>query len=42
VQSLKDFFKSKQYKELKNDTENVREYLLKDDIIEEQKTILRK
>jgi len=42
VQSLKDFFKSKQYKEIKNDTENVREYLLKDDIIEEQKTILRK
>ena len=42
MQSLKDFFKSKQYKELKNDTENVREYLLKDDIIEEQKTILRK
>ncbi len=42
VQSLKDFFKSKQYKELKNDTENVREYLLKDDIIDEQKNGLKK
>jgi cyclic pyranopterin phosphate synthase len=42
VQILKDFFKSKQFKELKNDTENVKKYLLKDDIIEEQKITLKK
>ncbi|MDD3301246.1 MAG: radical SAM protein [Patescibacteria group bacterium] len=37
VQNLENFFKSEQYKELKKETENVRQYLLKDDIIEEQK-----
>jgi len=37
VQSVSQFFKSTQFKELKHDTANVREYLLKDDIIEEQK-----
>lgn len=42
VQKLNDFFKSRQYRELKKDTEDVRQYLLKDDIIEEQKTNLKK
>lgn len=42
VQDVQDFFKSEQYKELKNDIKNVRQYLLKDDIIEEQKINLKK
>jgi hypothetical protein len=37
VQGAKEFLKSKQYKELKKDTENLKEYLIKEDIVEEQK-----
>lgn len=37
VQTVDQFFKSKQFKELKTDTENIKGYLLKDDVLDEQR-----